>query len=465
MRQIELIHKDKIKPYENNPRNNTQAVSKVAESIKEFGFTNPLILDKDYNIIAGHTRFKAGQTLGIIEYPCIVINDLSETQAQALRLIDNRTAEYAEWDTTKLQAEIKEILETDFNADLLDFADILQDSELIYTQENNEVDLQDREIARARKSLKELFLIPPFSILDTRKAEWQQRRKQWRKITQDSGDTRQETLFNNGLLTQGGLSNVSLIDEVLCEIIVTWFGKKGGLVFDTFAGSRFGIVATELGMEFKGIELRKEQAELNQARAEALNLNATYYNDTALNIDKYIDNDSADLFYTCPPYFNLEKYSNNPNDLSNMSLNDFYNTYEAIIKKAYAKLKNNRFAVIVIGEVRDTKSRSGEFINLVGKTIEIAQNAGFKYYNEIVLINALSSLPLRTANKFTATRKIGKHHQNILIFTKGEILEIHNKILVFLKGDAREATKATDLCNRDFEIEKIEYEQADIDSL
>lgn len=84
---------------------------------------------------------------------------------------------------------------------------------------------------------------------------------------------------------------------------------------------------------------------------------------------------------------------------------------------------------------------------------------------QIELIHKDKIKPLRTANKFTATRKIGKHHQNILIFTKGEILEIHNKILVFLKGDAREATKAIDLCDRDFEIEKIEYEQADIDSL
>lgn len=133
MRQIELIHKDKIKPYENNPRNNTQAVSKVAESIKEFGFTNPLILDKDYNIIAGHTRFKAGQTLGIIEYPCIIINDLSEAQTQALRLIDNRTAEYAEWDTDLLNKELQDLLDKDYSKDLLEFFDFPTETDIIET--------------------------------------------------------------------------------------------------------------------------------------------------------------------------------------------------------------------------------------------------------------------------------------------------------------------------------------------
>ena len=133
MRQIELIHKDKIRPYENNPRNNTEAVAKVAESIREFGFTNPLILDKDYNIIAGHTRFKAGQTLSITEYPCIIVSDLSEAQTQALRLIDNRTAEYAEWDTDLLNKELQDLINKDYSKDLLDFFDFPTETDLTET--------------------------------------------------------------------------------------------------------------------------------------------------------------------------------------------------------------------------------------------------------------------------------------------------------------------------------------------
>lgn len=96
-----------LNEYENNPRNNDSAVDAVASSIKEFGFKVPIIIDKDNIIVAGHTRFKASKKLGLNEVPCIIADDLSDDQLRAFRLADNKTAELAEWDFSKLDEELK----------------------------------------------------------------------------------------------------------------------------------------------------------------------------------------------------------------------------------------------------------------------------------------------------------------------------------------------------------------------
>lgn len=96
-------------PYENNPRNNTFSVDKVAESIKEFGFKVPILIDKNNVIIAGHTRLKAAEQLGLESVPCILVDDLTEDQIAAFRLIDNKTGELAEWDFDKMREELDEI--------------------------------------------------------------------------------------------------------------------------------------------------------------------------------------------------------------------------------------------------------------------------------------------------------------------------------------------------------------------
>ena len=98
-----------IIPYENNPRNNDQAVEKVANSIREFGFKVPIILDKDNVIVAGHTRLKAAKLLGLSTVPCIYADDLNEQQIKAFRLADNKVAEFAEWDMEKLELELQGI--------------------------------------------------------------------------------------------------------------------------------------------------------------------------------------------------------------------------------------------------------------------------------------------------------------------------------------------------------------------
>lgn len=107
--KIEEKAREWLKPYPNNPRKNDKAVDAVAASIREFGFKVPIITDKDGVIIAGHTRLKAAEKLGLETVPVIVASDLTEEQAKALRLADNKTAELAEWDPDLLLKELSEM--------------------------------------------------------------------------------------------------------------------------------------------------------------------------------------------------------------------------------------------------------------------------------------------------------------------------------------------------------------------
>ncbi len=108
-----------LKPYENNPRNNENAIDAVANSIKNFGFKVPIVIDKDNVIICGHTRYCAALKLGLQNVPCIVADDLSPAQIKAFRLADNKVAELAKWDNVLLAAELDD-LTVDF--DMADFA-------------------------------------------------------------------------------------------------------------------------------------------------------------------------------------------------------------------------------------------------------------------------------------------------------------------------------------------------------
>lgn len=127
-----------ITPYENNPRKNDQAVEAVANSIKEFGWQQPLVLDKDNNIIIGHTRFKAAKSLGMDEVPCIIADNLSDEQIKALRLADNKVGELAEWDEVLLNIELDELSDFDMSDFGFDFD--------VYDEENNDAENEKSEV-------------------------------------------------------------------------------------------------------------------------------------------------------------------------------------------------------------------------------------------------------------------------------------------------------------------------------
>lgn len=148
-------------PYENNPRINENAVEAVAKSIKEFGFLNPIIIDKNNVIVAGHTRYKAAQLLGLTEVPCVVASELTEEQVQAFRIADNKTSELATWNEQLLAEELAKL---DF--DFTDFG--FTDEELVSLTEDvaDAVELPREEIGSASQLKKLKFGSKTIALTD-----------------------------------------------------------------------------------------------------------------------------------------------------------------------------------------------------------------------------------------------------------------------------------------------------------
>ena len=106
---------EELIPYINNPRNNNDAIDKVAASIKEFGFKVPLVIDKDNVVVTGHTRLLASKKLGLKEVPCVIADDLSPAQIKAFRIADNKVSEYSQWDEDMLNVELEELVDLEFD--------------------------------------------------------------------------------------------------------------------------------------------------------------------------------------------------------------------------------------------------------------------------------------------------------------------------------------------------------------
>jgi hypothetical protein len=134
------------------------------------------------------------------------------------------------------------------------------------------------------------------------------------------------------------------------------------------------------------------------------------------DMDQHCSDVQADFIFSCPPYADLEVYSDDERDLSKLEYADFITAYKDIIAKAASKLRDNRFACFVVGEVRDKR---GNYYGFVPDTIQAFRDAGLEYYNEAILVTAVGSLPIRAGRQFQAGRKLGKTHQNILVFVKG----------------------------------------------
>jgi hypothetical protein len=141
----------------------------------------------------------------------------------------------------------------------------------------------------------------------------------------------------------------------------------------------------------------------------------------AVQLDELLpDGQLYDLVFTCPPYMDLERYSSDERDLSTMADEEFFAAWGAILRQSAARLRDDRFLVVVLGEVR-ARSGSGAYRGLIPETIRLAAEAGLQHYNEAVLVTAVGSLPIRAGRLFQGTRKLGKTHQNVLMFLKGDV--------------------------------------------
>ena len=231
----------------------------------------------------------------------------------------------------------------------------------------------------------------------------------------------------NGAAENVEASGTSIFDPVLTELCYRWFCPPGGVILDPFAGGSVrGIVASVLGFQYHGFELRPEQVAANVAQGADICPEAPpvwHTGDSALAVPQW--GGAADFAFSCPPYGDLEVYSAEPDDLSAMPHEAFLTAYRAIIAATVAKMKPDSFAAFVVGDFRDKK---GFYRNFVGDTITAFLDAGAGYYNEAILVTAVGSLPIRVGKQFKAGRKLGKTHQNILVFRKGDPKKATQKI-------------------------------------
>jgi len=472
--ELEYVPIDDLQEWSLNPRVNDAAAERLAGLMGQYGFVCPIIASPDKTIRAGHTRLKAARQAGLSEVPVIFVEFASEEEAELFAIADNKAGEWASWDEGML-------------ADLFDQRRELGDEQIAALSgfERTEIEgLTGEREEEIRSSLREKFLVPPFSVLDARQGYWRERKEAWlslglqgevgrgedllglsimqiykkprggprpggknalakRRKKHTGGDARlpaarsgnfykQKAPFERkhgaisvkdfaATIDMSEASGTSVFDPVLCELVYRWFCPKGGHILDPFAGGATrGVVASFLGFDYTGIEIRKEQVEANRRQAKDIKVSPRWVlGDSAKMPELLGEGAEYDLVWTSPPYFDLEIYSKDINDGSAFeSYEKFIPWYESIFASCVDHLRENRFLAVVVGEIRERKG-GGSYRNFVGDTISTFKRLGLQYYNEIILVTEIGSLSLRAGKIFQAGRKIGKTHQNVLVFFKG----------------------------------------------
>ena len=442
----EIKNINELKENPKNPNMHSEEQTRLlAEIILKTGWRAPITISKLSGLIVkGHGRLQAAKVAGFKEVPVEYQIFKDDEEEMAALLADNKIAELAEIDTEKLKElfkdyEFQDLSLTGYSQDEFDdLVGAFENFDNVETIENNK--------------LNDLYIASPFSLLNAKTGEWQERKKQWlsygiksevgrgdsllftslsgsvpdyyqqkNKVEQKLGRKIDCKEFEEKYLDKSNiLPQTSIFDPVLCEIAYTWFSTKNDKIIDPFAGGSVrGIVASVLNRNYTGLELREEQVNANIANAKELckeNVPQWIIGDSNKTLDTIEDN-SFNMCLSCPPYADLEVYSDDPDDLSNMDYKDFIAIYQSIISKLYKKLKDDSFVVWVIGEVR---GKDGNYYNFLGDTIKCFLNAGFNYYNEIVLATVIGSAAMRACAPFKKGRKVAKIHQNVLVFCKGD---------------------------------------------
>lgn len=404
-----IIEKKKIsdlKPAPYNPRKSSdKQEANLKKSLEKFGVVEPIVFNKQTgHIVGGHFRIRELKKLGYKEVDCVIV-DLNEDDEKELNIRLNANTGEFDWDTLSNEWNVEELAE--WGLDIPNF----------------ELDEEKKE---QPKKLSDRFIIPPFSVLDTKQGAWQQRKNYWLSLGIKSEEGR-DVKVNAALKPYEGNPDrfddklTSIFDPVLCELTYKWFNVPNGKILDCFAGGSVrGIIAAKLGYEYLGNDLRSEQIEANRINAKDVlqdsEIYPTWTCGDSLNIDTIAKGYEADLVFSCPPYADLEVYSDKKEDLSNMPYKDFIAIYREIIRKTCSLLKEDRFAVFVVGDVRDKK---GFYQNFVSDTIQAFVDSGVLLYNEMILVNMIGNLPMRAGGIFSNSRKVGKQHQNVLVFYKG----------------------------------------------
>ncbi len=416
--EVVEIELSKLKESDYNPRfMNQDEMNNLEDSIKAFGFVEPVVVNPDYQIIGGHQRFYACRTLGYKSIPCVIIDLGDKNKEKLLNVALNKI--HGDWDIPKLFDLINDLKLENVDIKLSGFD----------TDELNKLfkDLPELNYG----SLSERFIVPPFSILDTRQGYWQDRKRNWFNIGIRGCAGRSEDLIGydnirlNPNYNKSGLSSsTSIFDPVLAEIMYSWFCPKNGGILDPMCGEDVkGIVAGYLGYDYYGVDVRKEQIDANIKNTGEINNMKQQPNwilGDGQDVVKLTGNKQFDFIINCPPYYDLEVYSDLKEDISTeKEYKDFFYIYEKILSESVKLLRDNRFAVVIVNDIRDKK---GNYRNFVSDTINVFLKNGMSLYNHAILIHPAGSLPIRVSAHFEKSKKLGSSHEHVLVFLKGENL-------------------------------------------
>lgn len=421
---------DSIQEHPDNARAGDEDM--IDASLNAHGFYGAVLVQQSTgHIIVGNHRHRRLKAAGSVTIPTFFV-DVDDDEALRILLNDNPTSDAAGYRVDELTQLLERLATSDrglagtgFESD--DLARML--AELNPPAPPGPVP--------PSVALADRFIVPPFSVLDARQGYWQDRKERWASIGlrseegRDADQMAYATSGDNPVSQQirnlrGG---TSIFDPALCEVLLTWFSRPGGKVLDPFAGGSVrGIVSALLGRPYTGVDLSAAQVAANVAQAQQL-CNGGDLLGGACSMPRWVIGDSRDvaagwpgggpfdMILTCPPYNDLEQYSDDPRDLSRAGSSAMFGEALGVcMGAAAAQLADDRFAVVVMGEARD---RRGDLQGLVPATIRAAEAAGLRYYNEAILVTPVGTNAVRAPGPFIATRKVVRGHQTVLVFVKG----------------------------------------------
>lgn len=277
--------------------------------------------------------------------------------------------------------------------------------------------------------------IKPWTVLRKDSKDWQRQRKQLiEQHALDDRGGRPDAAIYTGAKTKSHQrisGGASVFDPALAQCLTAWYTPPGGTIIDPFAGGPTrGVIAHSLGRNYMGIDLMQSQVEYNHTHHKG----PQWRHGDALTALRSLPDASFDAALTCPPYWDLERYSDDPRDLSTMGKAEFLDTHAKIITETARVLKEDSFAVWIIGDKRD---KHGHLAGLPWHTIEAFEQAGMPLVNDHILVTPVGSKFWTLGRTFRATRTATRLHQYVLVFIKGDRREATTKITEATNADTK----------------------------
>ncbi|WP_163197904.1 ParB/RepB/Spo0J family partition protein [Bifidobacterium platyrrhinorum] len=452
--KVQAFALDALHTYHRNPRRGD--VDAIAESLKARGQYRPIVVNvgthasHDYEILAGNHTYMAARKLGWETIQATTV-DVDDDQAAQIVLADNRLSDLGGYDESELAALLSSV------SDLEGTGYTPEDLKLI---SESPADTTDEEEPETRTSLRDRYGAPPFTVLDSRSGPWRDRKKAWigLGLRSDAGRpddlllsspsshyrnwyevknraeaeeerklSREEVVGLYGDQLKPVAPATSVFDPVLAELMISWHSRTGDRIIDPWAGGSVrGVVSAALGRDYTGIELRGEQIEEN--RRQAPTVAANLGNPESWIDPTWVEGDSTerlgdypdsffDMAIGCPPYYGLEKYSDDPRDLSTMRPKDFDHAMAKTLSEMARVLRPDSFAVFIVASVRD--KRDGHILDMRRCMSEGCEAAGMTLVNDAILLNSAGNAAIRCIRAFTQTRTLTRVHQEILVYCKG----------------------------------------------